>query len=526
MDKPTFVYPASDLDRSRNLLAILGSFWARTYTRTDQVSSYAEGTAALVAQNHRNLLEVVAAMSRFDVPLYHTELWTPIVLRKSQRNSAATNLPRFDRTAEVFGGRLVFDTAAEMPYYSYPKPAQLARAANIFDRLTAPKLALAENVDYVIDEERAAIVFVTDPFESPHVIKKGIYSSEQLVDEEITLWAFMGQFDYEYVYNQFAYALGLRLATSQSSKDLMNAVFSGLVNGGASAADLDLAFSAITGVPLAKGHETVEVLQRDAYGSLIITDQSVYRFNEDAVPLVTEGQQVRPGQALVDALQIIELTDGVPPADLPALALDKGFLAACFYGDLLFENKDVPLEVDTEHTSGYTFVRFALGGFPADVSRFFEELHARGKADAEQAPDPCATRPRRRGTLAHMLDRRARPDSEPTAANLPATINPLRFLTANILRNNVFLVRIKSATLGQNRQGLYNMRHLRQLLPPQSAMIVIYEIGGVRDAVDGEQNLDENVTTFTGMEPLYDAVVENLVRDAGATARSISGTCQ
>ena len=153
-------------------------------------------------------------------------------------------------------------------------------------------------------------------------------------------------------------------------------------------------------------------------------------------------------------------------------------------------------------------------------------MPARGKADAEQAPDPCATRPRRRGTLAHMLDRRARPDSEPTAANLPATINPLRFLTANILRNNVFLVRIKSATLGQNRQGLYNMRHLRQLLPPQSAMIVIYEIGGVRDAVDGEQNLDENVTTFTGMEPLYDAVVENLVRDAGATARSISGTCQ
>ena len=525
MDKQTFVYPASDLDRSRNLLAILGSFWSRTYTSSDQVSSYAEGTATLVAQNHRNLLEVVAAMSRFDVPLYHTQLWTPIVLRKSQRNSAATNLPRFDRTTELFGGRLVFDTAAEMPYYAYPKPSQLARAANIFDRLTAPKLALAENVDYVLDEERGALVFVTDPFESPHVIKKGIYSSAQLVDEEITLWAFMGQFDYEYVYNQFAYALGLRLATSQGAKDLMNAVFSGLVNGGASAADLDLAFSAITGVPLARGHETVEVLQRDAYGSLIITDQSVYRFNEDAVPLVIEGQQILPGQALVDALQIIELTDGAPPEDLPALALDKGFLAACFYGDLLFENKDVPLEVDTAHPSGYTFVRFALGGFPADVERFFEELHDRGVADAEQPTAPC-DRQRRRGTLAHMLDRRVQPDSEPTAAQLPATINPLRFIVANLLRNNVFVVRIKSATLGQNRLGLYNMRHLRQLLPPQSAMIVIYEISGVRDAVDGEQNLDESVTTFTGMEPLYDAVADNMVRDAGATARTISGTCQ
>lgn len=525
MDKPTFVYPASDLDRSRNLLAVLGSFWARTFTSTDQVSSYATGTALLVAQNHRNLLEVVAALSRFDVPLYHTEMWVPIVLRKSQRNSAATNLPRFDRTAEVFDGPLVFDTAATMPYYAYPKPEKLVRAGHVFDRLTTPTLALSENVDYVLDAERGAIVFIDDPFDRPGLLKRGIYADGQLVDEEVTLWAFMGQFDYEYVYNQFAYALGLRLATSQGAKDLMNAVFNSLVNGGASAADIDLAFSAITGVPLARGHETVEVMRRDAHGSLIITDQTVYRFTEDAVPLVAVGQRVRPGQSLVDALQIIELTDGQAPASLPALAFDKGFLSACFYGDLLFENKRVPLEVDTAHPSGYTFVRFALGGFPADVARFFDELHARGIADRQRPVDPCE-RPRRRGTLAHMLDKRAQPDGEPTAENLPAMINPLAFIAANILRNNVFVVRIKSTTLGQNRLGLYNMRHLRQLLPPQSAMIVIYEISGVRDAVDGGQKLAEDVNSFTAMEPLYDAVTEDLVRDGGATARTISGTCQ
>jgi hypothetical protein len=522
----TFVYPSSDLDRSRNLLAVLGSFWARTYTRRDQVRSYVDGTALFVAQSHRNLLEVVSALSRYDVPLYHTELWAPLVLRKSQRNSAATNLPRFDRTSEVFNGKLVFDTAVNQPYYAFPKPEKLAGAGHIFNKLAAPTLALAENVDYVFDAERNAVTFIEDPFSRPDVPKRGIYENGQLTDEEITLWAFQGQFDFDYVYNQFAYALGMKLRTSQGAKDLMNAVFNGLVNGGATAADLDLALSAITGVPLAREDETIEVMQRDAHGALIISDKNVYRFPEDVTPLVTVGQRVRPGTALVDSVQIVELTSGEIPASIPALALDKGFLSACFYGDLVFENRDVPLEIDTAHRSGYTYVKFGLGGFPADVAQFFDELHVRGIALAEQVPDPCDRQTQRRGTLAHMLDRRVNPAGEPNQTHLPTTINPLAFITANILRNNVFLVRIKSATLGQNRLGLYNMRHLRQLLPPQSAMIVIYEISGIRDGIDGAENLTEDVTTFTGMEERLDVVTEELVYDAGATARTLSGTCQ
>lgn len=521
-----FVYPSSDLDRSRNLLAILGSFWSRIYTRADQVNSYAEGTALFAAQSHRSLLEVAAALSRYDVPLYHTEMWVPLVLRKSQRNSAATNLARFDRTSETINGRLVFDTAAGQPYYAFPKPEKLVSAGHIFNKLVSPTMALSENVDYVLDAERGAVVFIEDPFSRADVLKRGIYENGQLADEEITLWAFMGQFDYDYVYNQFAYALGMKLRTSQGAKDLMNAVFSGLINGGATASDIDLALSAITGVPFAREDETVEVLRRDAYGSMIITDKNVYRFPEDVTPVVVEGQHIRAGAELVDSVQIVELTDGAVPESIPALALDRGFLSACFYGDLVFENRDVPLEIDTAHPSGYTYVRFGLGGFPADVQQFFDELHARGIGLAEQVPDPCDRRARRQGTLAHMLDRRQNPSGEPTAIHLPATINPLQFIAENILRNNVFLVRIKATALGQNRLGLYNMRHLRQLLPPQTAMIVIYEIGVSREAINGADNLAEDTTTFTGMEEIADVVADDLVRDAGAIARTLSGTCQ
>jgi hypothetical protein len=210
------------------------------------------------------------------VPLYHTEMWVPIVLRKSQRNSVATSLARFNRTVAPFDGDLVFDSAEGQAFYAFPKPDKLVGAGQIVNKLIYPTLALSENVDYVVDQERGAIVFAVNPFDNPNVIKKGIYDSSNLIDEEIVLWAFQAQYDYDYVFNQFAYALSMQLKTSQGFKDLMNAVFSGLVNGGASVADLDLAFAAICGVPATlEPREVVEVAARDAHGTLIVTDKHV-----------------------------------------------------------------------------------------------------------------------------------------------------------------------------------------------------------------------------------------------------------
>jgi hypothetical protein len=527
MKKQTFVYPGSDLDNSNSLLALLGSFWGRTYTRADQVKSYVNGAALLVAQNFRNLLETVAAISRFDVPLFHTEQWTPIVLRKSQRNAVAVSVARFDQTTEKFDGKLIFDSASNTAFYAFPRPASMVSAAQVLDRLIYPTVALAENVDFKLDLTRDAIVFAVDPFTNPGLLRKAIYSGNELVDEEITLWAFQGQFDYDYVFTQFGYALGMRLQTSQGYKDLMNAVMNGLVNGGATAADLDLALSALTGIPLSVAvHETVEVMQRDAAGTLIITDQHVYRFLEDATPVVAVGDVLSAGSRLVDALTIVPLGRGTIPATVAALALDDSYLAACFYGDLIFENKNVPLEVNEQHPSGYTYLKFGLGGFPGDVEKFFDELHMRG-VDAAERPQPaCPPGAGQRCTLAHFLDRRSQPAGEPTAANLPTTINPLQFIAANVLRNNVFLVQIKGRGLGRNHMGLYNIRHLRQLLPPHAAMIVIYELGAQQDTLDGTQNLTENLTTFTGTAPRTDVVGNELVHDRGVTVRVFSGTCQ
>lgn len=621
--KNEYVYPGSDLDRSKILISLLGTFWARTYSAVDQIHAYVDVTANAVAQTQRNLLEVAAAMSRYKIPLFHEELLIPIILRRSDLNSAVTNTERFDVDRNRFNDdfiSLAFDQAAASELYSFPLPPKLHGVAQIFNKITFPTAVMAENVDYTIDHDRNAIVFIADPFSNPAVMKRAT-QTDNLPDEEIVLWGFAGKFDYDYVFNQFAYALSIKLKTSQNYKDLVNAIFSGLLAGGMTAGNLDFALSAITGIPTSmEPIETVEVVEYDAAGLLIVTDKNVYKFQEAAIPLVVAGQRVTAGtqlirgveanefffgnsnipadEGLIDRPDIVALltTDAYetiaaendneliisadkicqPRKALAALALDNGFLSTCFYGDLVFENKTTPLYIDTKHASGYTFVKFDLGGFPADVERFFDELHMRGVDAAETVKEACFYNPieyatletfpvsgligrvyravdtswlyrwapsidnppgtyeqivrvppdRKLGTLANMLDKRRQPDGEPTEQHLPKTINPLRFLIENVLRNNVFIVRVSVSALGQNRLGLYNIRHLRQLIPPQTAMIVIFELAAKTDKINANKQVAEEVDSFHGVEPQADTIDENYVKDNGALLTKLSGTCQ
>ena len=523
MAQQEFRYPGSDFDRARNLVAALGSFWARSYTAIDQITSYVVSTAQQVNQTHRNLLETLAALSRFDVPLFHQEVITPIVLKKSQRNHTQNMQALFDDTAATFDGPLQFDAPQQTEFFYFPLPENFVDVQQLFNQITFPTAALVRNVDFALSPSRQALVFLADPFENPAFIKRTTVT-DGAPDEEITIWGFFGKFDYDYVFTQFAYAVGLRLKTSQGYKDLTNAIISGLVDGGATAARIDDALAAICGVPIsAATSETVEVVTDDAAGKLVITDKTVYRLPANAKPQVKEGQQISAGTQLVTGIDVLEFFLGnsylAPPAqedelvcfppattsfadfdwdlitdesdnnlilntvndvctparkNLSALAVGPEFLSACFYSDLVFENKEVPLEIDTNHPTGYTYIKFKVGGFPGDVDAFFNEMHKRG-IHAHENKNECALG-RRVGTLAHTLDRRKNALTEPTADNLPKTINPLKFIVENVLRNNVFIVRINTESLGQNRLGMYNIRHIKPLIPPQTAMIVVFEL--------------------------------------------------
>lgn len=662
MSQSEFVYPGSDLDRSRVLLSLLGSFWAKTYVGTDQLKSYTTATAISVAQTHRNLLEVVASLSRYTVPIFHEELLLPIVIRKSQMNAGTINSARFDRGSYQFDGGINFDVPLDSDLFAFPVDPTLRTVKQVLNKVVFPTAVYFAGVDFFIDVENNAIRFTTNPFTNDAFLRRPIYTENTVTDEEIVLWGFCAETDYDYVFNQFAYAVGINLKSSENYRQLMNAVITGLIDGGASSATLDMALSAICGVPLTiELEETVEAIATDSRGLFIATDKHVYRFRETAEPVVTVGMKLSVGSHLVRGFEIKEFfslnsyrypeapEDTIPRPEqnpvslvtnlfeplttetdndiilnvtdanllaarkeLLGLAVDRGFLSACFLGDLVFENKLIPLEAQENHHSGYTYVHFGLGGFPADVKQFFDEIHARGIELAETVlnltvtprpgqailcwnPPPVHTRREvlsyiveysadngktwlrvpgaitaqtvilnglddtvdyvfrvaplfaygagpyaattvtdikptpsryRRGTLAHVLDKHVQAGTEPTADRLPTTINPMRFLIENVLRNNVFVVRIVVSAVGSEALKLYNVRHLRRLMPPQTAMIVIFELDGATDKIKGDIMVGEAQIIYKGAEPLADVIDDSYVIDNGATLRLLSGTCQ
>ena len=102
----------------------------------------------------------------------------------------------------------------------------------------------------------------------------------------------------------------------------------------------------------------------------------------------------------------------------------------------------------------------------------------------------------------------------------------MQFLITNVLRNNVFIARIRVAGLGQKHLGLYNIRQLKQLLPPQTALIVVFEFDPPDENIDATKNIAETTSYFTGAEPAIDEINTNNVNDLGARIFTVSGTCQ
>ena len=532
-----YLYPNTDYDRAKNLLALLGTFWYEMYSGRDQILSIAAAKGQVENQTLTDLLAAADALAYRECPLYHVDNWYVLRLLKSELNATSVTQPRYDDGTTYDSGQL-FDMPGQVNDFVFPAPPELREIKQVFNRFTEPSLIWMPGVDFTLAD--GVIRFRVNPFTDARVAKRAVYSDGAVVDEEAVLWLFKGQFDFDTLYRQYGYVLNLQFQSSLAYRQLLTSFFDSLV-GGTTALPMLLAASAITGIPLVQEPmETVVDIATDARGLLVVTDQHVYRFNSPSLPTVAIGDVVRAGQSLTDGLTIMELNRGVIPDDVRALAMGKGFLTACYFGDLIFENKDVPLEVDESHPSGFTYVRFGLGGFPLDVERFFDEMHDRGIAASQQPIDDCQDTATvlipgdecdgeglpdqriRRGTLAHLLDRRAQPVGEPTAASLPRTINPLQFLVSNVLRSNTTLIRIKAASLGADSLGLHASTHFRKIVPPHTAVILIVELTPRGDSVTVDM-LTESLTTFKGMS-LTDNLTD-LVTDS-CRPRIISGTCQ
>lgn len=518
MSLPPYTYPGSELDQAQVLLGFLGSFWQNSYAGNSVVADILYAQAQLEAQQHLTLLETLAALSRFDVPVFHTDNWYFLQFRESERNSAAVAVPDYGDAGVTYADGDSYGTPRTLGNI-FSAPAGLASAPLILNRITAPSVTLTEGIDYSLDRRRGTISFVTNPFDNPLIAKRTIFINGVAADREIGLWVFHGKFDLAQIYAQFGYVLGLKLASSEGYRSLLNAIFDALIEG-TTARQVEQALSALAGIPLVQEQqETVETIINDTRRLLIVTDQHVYAFPPAAVPLVAVGDSVSAGQSLTDALQFYEFNSGQLSNDLRALSVGSGFLGYGYYQDLTFENKTVPLVVETD-SDGFTRVSFEVSGFPLDVEKFWDDVHQVGLARGQ--------------TLAHLLDRRVNKEGEPTAAWLPETVNPLLFLIQNFFRNSVCVARLKTSLQGSESLHMAGVHLLKKIIPPQTALILLFEYVVTESPLVLAQAGSDTIAGYTetvGQYQGFNPIQENLSSDVYATEgpvtiRQMAGRCQ
>lgn len=478
-----FRYPQNDLDNNELLLNLLGTFWATTYQGNSLLQDLTTAKGQLMQQTYFRLLELVASVSRKDIPLYSEQDWSILVIRESDLNTNDVLLHKY-----VTNNTVTYSSQNTTAYYGQRSttqdfvvdtPAGLTNCYTICNRLIMPTVSLIQGIDYVIDE--AVIRFKANPFLDTRIAKKDLLDNQgNIVDREITLWLYGGMYDLDWLYEQFGYALRLKLKTSKEYKQFINAIFDAFTEG-TSIRTQQLALAAVFGVPLViEAEETVENI---VYGNelIIVTDKNVYMYPSGALATVSVGDRVIAGDTLTDMFQIFELnTAPVLTVDqLKGLVLEAGLLGYGFFGGLVFENKEVPIQVET--VDGYTKISWELGGFSFDASKFWEDTHAAGIAKDQ--------------TLAMLLDLRDNPTTQPTAASLPTTINPLQFLISNFLRNNATILKLKSGFKVSNKLAFIPVEQLRKIQPPHTILIVVTDLQYQEDAVS-TTNFTETVSTF------------------------------
>jgi len=384
-----YTYPSNDLEQRQNLLALLGSFWSAVYQGRDVVASHVFARGQQELQNYLDLLEAVASLARTTVPVFHRENWYLLTLRESELNHEPA---RFNGEY-VFGDTTKYGLApvTSQQLFTFPVPVSLMESPVVFNRITDPSLTLVENVDFALDVDLARITFNENPFDNSLVPVADIYENGSVVDREAGLWVYGGGFERNHVYTHFGFMLDLRLASSEVYRDMVNAILDAFARGTA-ATQVNMAISAITGVPVVKeAEETVELVQADHNNLVICTDRHCYKFGRGDTANVAAGDKVAAGQFLTNAIRIDELNRGVSPSGLYALTTGPETLGAGFSGDLSWMNEQV--DVAVEESLGRVKISWPLGGFPTDVDLFWDEVHSRGVADGT--------------TLAQLLDLRA-----------------------------------------------------------------------------------------------------------------------
>jgi hypothetical protein len=381
----------------------------------------------------------------------------------------------------------------------------------ISDTIIRPTTTLATGVHFSLDNTFIIFREDSDPFDLG-TFPTRLVDNNGTTDQEILLWATDVLFDYEFLYDNYGYAIRLQDESSEYYKDVINALWN-IRFSTANLASLRASIGDMLGNPAVKSDgETIEVIHPESDESIsVVTDSNVYSYPPNTVllPTTVVGAVVNQGDFLTETVRLYTKLDpdkfyganGIPLSDfvlhVPSLYIPKGIIGS--YGGesgLVADWKTTDITFEGNDANGNPKYQFDLGGAPTDVQAYWENLW--GNAETQGVD-----------LYTDVFEPYIYSPPPYIALGIPVgTINPLDFFMRTFLKPNVGIIVVDFSALPSNINSLAILSRLNNLIAAHALLIII-----------GKQSVsDQDYSLGTMLVESLDAPYGKAVSDTFSTA--------
>lgn len=403
--------PEGFAEKSGNTLySWLGSLWRSIHLGDDMVRGLQKARGIRLAQLYLDILEAAKLQDRNGMPVFHRELWHPIVIRRSERNTAQENmLDMGDGAAigpqgpgSIYGEGTVLQMgklANYKDFVTYPiGKGIVGMSVSIVDNIINPTVVLNYgDGDFefrnnsVIFRKEADPLGPDSPFEKYDVPGANPDNPEQS-DVETVLWASDILVDRNYVADHLSYPLGANSPSSDVVKRVLNAAWDS-VTSGLTPELVRTLIAAMLNIPIVQ-NDTETVVQIYATDDVqeVRTDKCTYRVSPKATLArgLHSGSILHKGDLLDESLRVYPLLNvrhvdpgfSVPlEQDIPSIVLPSDILSAkTEYGVYsMWGGQVVKRSKASPGSEGRPHLYFDIGGSDSDRDAFWR--NAWKKAD-------------------------------------------------------------------------------------------------------------------------------------------------
>lgn len=268
----------------------LGSFWSDIFEDQDLLDSVIAAKILEAAQLHIDVMESLSLRDHTGSPLFHREHWHPLIIRRSERNSAPGLVIGMPDTPSIGPQKTspdnphpyiegeVFEVGRnddQSKVFTYPFKAfdgcrLVSVRTCICDSVAKPGHLLMQGRDFTIDRGTLTIRRESDPFDVGGyrtIEMPGSYTDATTgiahADSLAVLWLCDAEFDTNNVGDFLGYPMGIDAASTPVAKECLAALWDAVVYG-LTPRCLNVLLGALFRVPTAAGDETVEVVRDDA----------------------------------------------------------------------------------------------------------------------------------------------------------------------------------------------------------------------------------------------------------------------